>query len=111
MAVMTHAPHRPTTADYTALTEAAQDKFDHVMALADDTADQGEYIALMLAAAHIAGLDIPYGGEIRRCDCSCWCGTVFDLSDPDHHVIEQGNGYNLGRHQCPRCADTHPETA
>lgn len=110
MAVMTHAQTRPTT-DYTALPEDRQDQFDQLMERADDTADNGEYIALMLAAAHIAGLAINYGDEIRKCGCSCYCGTVFDPADPDAHVIEQGNGYNLGRTQCPTCADRHRETA
>ncbi|MFF8910568.1 hypothetical protein [Streptomyces olivaceoviridis] len=107
---MTHASVRPE-ADYNSLTLAAQDKFDHVMDLADNTADNGEYVALMLAAAALAGLDIPYGSEIRKCGCSCYCGTVFNPADPDAHVIEESAGYNLGRHQCPRCADQHRETA
>lgn len=111
MAVMTHARVHPSTADYTTLTTAQQDKFDQVMDRADDTADNGEYTALMLAAAHIAGLDIPYGAEIRKCGCSCYCGTVFNPADPDAHVIEHGEDYNLGRHQCPTCADHHRETA
>jgi len=111
MAVMTHARTHADTADYTALTRTQQDKFDHVMELADDTADNGEYVALMLAAAAIAGLDIPYGGEIRKCACSCYCGTVFDPATPGAHVIEHGQGFNLGRHQCPTCADRHCETA
>lgn len=111
MAVMTHAPARLDTADYTALTLTAQDKFDQVMDIADDTSDNGEFIALMLAAASLAGLDIRYGGEIRKCGCSCWCGVIFNPADPDAHVIEQGDGYNLGRHQCPTCADHHRETA
>jgi hypothetical protein len=107
---MTHASAR-LEADYNTLPAAAQDKFDQVMDLADNTADNGEFIALMLAAAALAGLDIPYGAEIRKCDCSCYCGTVFNPAEADAHVIEPGNGYNLGRHQCPRCADEHRETA
>jgi hypothetical protein len=107
---MTHARPR-TEADYNTLSAAAQDKFDQVMDLADNTADNGEYVALMLAAASLAGLDIPYGAEIRKCGCSCYCGTVFNPADPDAHVIEESAGYNLGRHQCPACADDHRETA
>ncbi|GAA3807864.1 hypothetical protein [Streptomyces chiangmaiensis] len=38
-------------------------------------------------------------------------GVIFNPADPDAHVIEEGDGYNLGRHQCPRCADQHQETA
>jgi hypothetical protein len=110
MAVMTHAQNQ-AEADYTTLDLSDQDRFDHVMELADDTADQGEFMALMLAAAVIAGLRTPYGGEIRRCACSCWCGVIFDPNTPGTHVIEHGQGYNLGRHQCPTCADRHQETA
>lgn len=111
MAVMTHARNQATTADYTALTLARQDQFDRVMDLADDTADNGEFLAFMLAAAAIAGLAIPYGGEIRRCGCSCYCGVIFDPNGPGAHVIEESGGYNLGRVQCPTCADRHEETA
>lgn len=107
---MTHAFARPE-ADYNTLTPSAQDRFDQVMDLADNTADNGEFTALMLAAAALAGLHIPYGAEIRKCGCSCYCGTVFDPADPDAHVIEESGGYNLGRHQCPTCADDHRETA
>ncbi|MBE4761797.1 hypothetical protein [Streptomyces caniscabiei] len=111
MAVMTHAHTQPTTANYRALTLDQQGKFDRLMELADDTADHGEYTALMLAAAYVAGLDIPYGAEIRKCGCSCYCGHIFNAADPDAHVIEETGGYNLGRVQCPTCTDRHRETA
>jgi hypothetical protein len=111
MAVMTHAHTHPTTANYTALDAAQQDKFDHLMDLADDTADHGEFNALMLAAAYVAGLDIAYGDEIRKCGCSCYCGHIFNPADQGAHVIEETGGYNLGRIQCPTCADRHRETA
>ncbi|NUS82737.1 MAG: hypothetical protein HOY75_08285 [Streptomyces sp.] len=107
---MTHASAR-LEANCNTLSAEAQAKFTDVMERADDTSDNGEFLALMLAAAYIAGLDIPYGAEIRKCDCSCYCGTVFNPADPDAHVIEEGDGYNLGRHQCPTCADRHRETA
>lgn len=111
MAVMTHAPKQATEANYRSLDPDQQDRFDEVMERADDTASNGELLALMLAAASLAGLHIEYGGEIRKCACSCWCPVIFDPDDPDAHCIEGGNGYNLGRHQCPRCADAHRETA
>jgi hypothetical protein len=107
---MTHAFAR-LEADYRSLTPAAQDRFDQVMDLADNTADNGEFTALMLAAAALAGLHIPYGAEIRRCGCSCYCGHIFDPAAPGAHVIEESGGFNLGRHQCPTCADDHRETA
>ena len=110
MAVMTHAQNQ-ATADHAALDLADQERFDRVMELADDQADNGEFLALMLAAAYIAGLRIDYGQEIRKCGCSCYCGVIFNPADPDAHVIEHGQGYNLGRHQCPTCADRHRETA
>jgi hypothetical protein len=109
MAVMTHARNQ-ATADYTAMDARDQDRFDHVMELADDTSDNGEFLALMLAAAFIAGLRIDYGHEIRRCACSCYCGAIFNPANPDAHVIAHSDGYNLGRHQCPLCADRHRET-
>ncbi|MCX4911888.1 hypothetical protein [Streptomyces sp. NBC_00878] len=110
MAVMTAAQTRPTTVDYNHLTLADQDLFDEVMERADDNPHDGEYLALMLAAAALVGLRIPYGGHIRKCACSCCCPVVFDPNDPDAHCIE-ADGYNLGRHQCPTCADRHRETA
>ena len=98
MALMTHALVHPATADYTTLDEDTQERFDHVMALADDHPDNGEFLALMLAAASLAGLRIDYGAEIRKCGCSCYCGAIFNPADPDAHVIEESAGYNLGRH-------------
>jgi hypothetical protein len=111
VAVMTHARTQPATANYTAMDLDTQERFDRVMELADDHPDNGEYLALMLAAAALAGLRINYGDDVRKCGCSCYCGVIFDPADPDAHVIEYGKGYNLGRHQCPRCADHHRETA
>lgn len=110
MAVMTHAHTQPRTTDYTLLDTDTQTSFDRVMELADDHADNGEYLALMLAAASLAGLRINYGDHIRKCACSCYCGVIFNPDDPDAHVIEH-DSYNLGRHQCPLCADRHRETA
>ena len=110
MAAITHALTRPE-ADYTALDLYDQERFDRVMELADDQRDNGEYLALMLAAASIAGLRIDYGGHIRKCACSCYCPVIFNPDTTDAHCIEASDGYNLGRHQCPRCADEHRETA
>lgn len=106
MTAMTHARTRPE-ADYRDLTEAQQDKFDALMEDADD-AGHWEYLALMAVAAVWTGLPM---GDIRKCGCSCVCPVIFDSEDPDAHVIEYGEGYNLGRHQCPTCADRHRETA
>jgi hypothetical protein len=109
MAVMTHAHHQ-AQANYSDLDLDTQERFDHAMELADDNRDNGEYLALMLAAAALAGLRIPYGADIRRCGCSCYCPVIFQTR-PDTHVIEYGQGYNLGRVQCDTCADDHRETA
>ncbi|MBZ6211712.1 hypothetical protein KVH31_35025 [Streptomyces olivaceus] len=101
---MTHA--RPSLeADYNALGTAQQDRFDQLMERAD-TAGPHDYQPLMDTLAVLTGIT----GEIRKCACSCWCPVIFD-ADRDGHVIEYGEGYNLGRHQCGRCADEHPETA
>ena len=107
MAVMTHTQNRPTTADYTALTPHQQDHFDHLMEQAD-TAGPADYAPLMTAIAALTGLTAT---EIRKCGCSCYCGAIFNADDPDAHVIEETGDYNLGRVQCPWCADQHRETA
>ncbi|MGW4270793.1 hypothetical protein ACWEGQ_00145 [Streptomyces seoulensis] len=104
---MTHAPARPE-GDYNTLTPAAQDHFDQLMEQADNARSNTDYLPLMAALAAIAGLPT---GEIRKCGCSCWCPTIFDADQPDADVIEESGGYNLGRVQCPTCADHHRETA
>ncbi|MCF0086642.1 MULTISPECIES: hypothetical protein [unclassified Streptomyces] len=101
---MTPAPTR-TEADYYTLPATSQDRFNALMEQAD-TAGPHDYPHLMTALALLTGIR----GEIRRCSCSCICGHIFDADDPDAHVIEYGDGYNLGRHQCPWCADQHPQT-
>jgi hypothetical protein len=102
---MTPAPTR-TEADYYTLTPAQQDDFNALMEQAD-TAGPHDYPALMTALTLLTGIR----GEIRRCSCSCVCGRIFDANTEGAHVIEDGDGYNLGRHQCPWCADQHLETA
>lgn len=110
MTAILHARNQAAEADYNAMDLDTQEHFDRVMELADDQPPNGEYLALMLAAAWIAGLRIEYGQHIRKCACSCYCPVIFDPTDPDAHCIET-DAYNLGRHQCPRCADEHRETA
>ncbi|CAL9668527.1 hypothetical protein SUDANB145_07289 (plasmid) [Streptomyces sp. enrichment culture] len=107
MAVMTLAPAHPE-ADYRTLTPAAQDRFNTLMEQAD-TAGPHDYQPLMDRINDLLGF--PENTEARACACSCVCSTVFDADNPDAHVIEYGEGYNLGRHQCPWCADQHLETA
>jgi hypothetical protein len=111
VSVMTHAQIRPTTADYRTLTPEQQDRFDALMEQADVAGSNYDYRPLLDAAAATVGLALPAGHEIRKCGCSCWCGHIFDANHPDAHVIEQSGGYNLGRIQCPTCADRHRETA
>lgn len=106
MAVMTHA-HAHLEADYNALPAHLQDTFDQLMEYAD-IAGPANYADVMGQIALLTGLPT---GEIRRCGCSCYCPVIFDAEHPDAHVIEYGKGYNLGRHQCPLCADHHRETA
>jgi len=105
VAVMTHASAR-LEANYNTLTIEDQNRFDELMEAAD-IAGPHDYPGLMLALAALTGLP---NGEIRKCACSCWCPAIFD-ADHNGHVIEYGEGYNLGRHQCGRCADDHRETA
>ncbi|WP_406740738.1 hypothetical protein [Streptomyces atratus] len=110
IAVMTHAPTQPTTVDYATLTPAAQDTFDRLMEQADITASATEYEALMTAAIAITGIGRPRYNEIFKCACPCTCPVIFDADAPDAHVIEESGGYNLGRLQCPTCADQHRTT-
>lgn len=109
MAVITNARPRlePGTADYNTLTETQQQHFDQLMEQAD-TAGPHDYAPLMDAVAILTGLRV---GDLRKCACSCCCPIVFDSNAVDAHVIEHGEGYNLGRHQCAWCADQHRETA
>ncbi|MFE0207070.1 hypothetical protein [Streptomyces sp. NPDC058985] len=104
MTVTTHVSTRPE-ADYRTLSNDDQDRFDQLMERADH-AGPHDYQPLMDALAALTGIT----GEIRKCACSCWCLVIFD-ADRNGHVIEYGQGYNLGRHQCPWCADQHRETA
>ncbi|MFD7995568.1 hypothetical protein [Streptomyces mexicanus] len=110
MAVMTHARAR-TNADYNALPAAVQDAFDALMEQADEAGTNQHFFEVMADAARLIGIPLPASGDIRRCGCSCVCGCIFDAEDPDAHVIEWTGGYNLGRVQCPTCADRHRETA
>lgn len=107
MAVMTAALVR-REANYNALTKAQQERFDQLMEQADEARSNTEYLPLMTALAALAGLP---AGEIRKCGCSCYCPVIFDANDDNAHVIEETGGYNLGRVQCPTCADWHRETA
>jgi hypothetical protein len=107
MAVATHALAR-LEADYNALTTEARNSFDQLMVQADTARSNEDYLPPMKALAALVGLP---AGELRKCACSCVCGCIFDADDPDAHVIEESAGYNLGRHQCPTCADRHRETA
>lgn len=107
MAVMTHALNQATEADYNQLTPEQQNDFDRLMEEAD-VAGPATYPLVMTAIAVLTGL--PYG-ELRKCGCSCWCPVIFNAEHPEAHVIQHGDGYNLGRHQCPTCTDHHRENA
>jgi hypothetical protein len=108
---MTHTQKTPTSVDYRDLTHAQQTRLDQLLEQADDTSDAGEYNALMLGAAALAGLHIEYGGEVLRCSCTCVCPAVFDNDHPDARTIEESGGFNLPIRQCPLCADRHPAPA
>lgn len=110
MAVMTHASVHPE-ADYNALSATIQDDFDHLMEQADNAGTTDHFRDVMARAANTIGMRLPASGDIRRCACPCICGHIFDAEHPDAHVIEWTAGYNLGRVQCPTCADHHRETS
>jgi hypothetical protein len=78
---------------------------------ADTAGTNGHFFDVMARTARLIGIQLPLSGHIRRCACSCVCGHIFDAEHPDAHVIEETGGYNLGRTQCPTCADHHRETA
>jgi hypothetical protein len=103
---MTHTQKRPSVG-YRDLTPATQQRLDQILELADDTSDSGEYNALMLGVAALAGLHIERGGEVLRCKCTCVCPAVFENA-ADARTIEPSQGFNLPIRQCPLCADRHP---
>ena len=108
---MTHAFVRPETVDYNALPPLIQDLFDDLMKKADNARTNDAFRYTMARAANTIGIQLPASGDIRKCGCSCYCGTVFDAEHPDGHVIEESPSFNLGRVQCPWCTDQHRETA
>ncbi|MEV6165771.1 hypothetical protein AB0L71_28430 [Streptomyces sp. NPDC052052] len=108
MSVISHARTHPATINYGDLTADQQTRFDDLMDQADNTASATTYDALMAAAIAITGIRTPRHSEILLCACPCTCGCIFDAHDPDALPTEQPDGYNLGRLQCPDCADAHP---
>ncbi|MFJ3283349.1 hypothetical protein [Streptomyces halstedii] len=107
-AVMTHTQNQATV-DYDTLPGRTQDLVDRLFAQADNTASAAEYEALMSSLIAITGITGVRDNEILKCACSaCHCDTIFDADDPDALITEEATGYNLGRLQCPDCADAHP---
>lgn len=107
-AVMTHTQNQATV-NYTDLPERTQTHFDRLMELADQAANATEYDTLMTALIAVTGITGVRHNDIRKCACpACYCDRIFDADDPDALVTEESNGYNLGRLQCPDCADDHP---
>ncbi|MEU5490286.1 hypothetical protein AB0G98_21425 [Streptomyces sp. NPDC020196] len=107
-AVMTHTQTQ-STVNYTHLPTGTQDLFDQLMEQADNTASNTEYTALMKALITVTGITGVRHGEILKCACACDCPAIFDADAPDALVTEPATGYNLGRLQCPDCADDHPQ--
>lgn len=99
-------PAPTQTVDYTTLHPAAQALFDQLMEQADNTANAVEYELCMKLLVALTGLRPRYN-DLRKCACDCNCPTIFDADHRDAHIIEQTDGYNLGRLQCPACADDH----
>lgn len=107
-AVMTHTRNQDTV-DYADLPTGTQDHIDLLLVLADNTASATEYEALMSSLIAITGITGVRDNDIRKCACSgCYCTRIFDADHPDALVTEEATGYNLGRLQCPDCADDHP---
>ncbi|WP_329047021.1 hypothetical protein [Streptomyces sp. NBC_01422] len=106
-AVMTHTRIQATV-NYTHLPTDTQNLFDQLMDQADNTASAAEYEALMASLIAITGVTGVRHGEILKCACGCDCPSIFDADAPDALVTEPADGYNLGRLQCPDCADDHP---
>ena len=108
-AVMTHAPTRATV-NYADLPTHVQNDFDKLMELADNAANATEYEALMTALIAVTGITGVRYNDILKCACTaCYCDHIFDADDSNALVTEEtGAGYNLGRLQCPDCADDHP---
>lgn len=116
MAVMTHAPiptiTLPIAADYTALTQAQRDAFDHWMNRADNAGAGQAYREAMDEAAHTAGMAAPDSHDIAVCDClteGCGCGAIFDAHETGV-VVTAPNApdCNLSALQCPPCSHDHP---
>ncbi|MEU6016926.1 hypothetical protein ABZ826_23615 [Streptomyces sp. NPDC047515] len=108
MSVITPARTHPATINYGDLNPGQQTLFDQLMEQADNTTSAAECDALMTALIAITGITGVRYNEILKCACPCICGCIFDADDPDALVTEEPTGYNLGRLQCPDCADAHP---
>lgn len=108
-ALLPHAQILPTTANYDLLDEDVAAQYDHYMGQADTTSSNDHYRSAMVAAAYFAGIQLPPDGEILKCACrTCYCALIFPANAPGTRTVDQSYGYNLGRIQCPGCADEHP---
>ncbi|MER5277726.1 hypothetical protein ABT025_18480 [Streptomyces sp. NPDC002809] len=107
-AVMTHTKN-PNSVSHSSLEQDRRDRFDKAMDEADNTADALTYHALMCVLIVFAGFTDPRVKEVLKCACqACYCDLIFDAEAPGALVTEAPTGYNLGRLQCPDCADDHP---
>lgn len=108
MSVISPARTHPAI-NYGDLTADQQTRFNQLMGKADNTTSADEFEALMTALIAITGITGVRDNSILKCACSaCYCDRIFDADAPDALVTEQPTGYNLGRLQCPDCADAHP---
>lgn len=105
---VTVMPTLRTAVDYAHLPVLTQERFDLLMERANTTASNEHYRDLMARAATTAGIQLPPDGEIAKCACTnCYCCLIFDANHADARPIGTSDGYNLGRIQCPDCADRH----
>jgi hypothetical protein len=103
-------PATAQTVDYHALTLWQQHQLDELLHQADTAGTLDHFNTLMSAATRAAGLSTP-SGEITKCACPrCYCTALFDPHAPEAHAFGEPTSYNLGRQQCPRCADEHLAT-
>ena len=100
-------PATAQTVDYNALTLSQQHQLDELLHQADTAGTLDHFTTAMAAATRAAGLTTP-SGEITKCACThCYCLRLFDPQDPEAHAFGEPTSHNLGRQQCPRCADEH----
>ncbi|MGW7283893.1 hypothetical protein ACWGH4_00080 [Streptomyces sp. NPDC054847] len=103
-------PATAQTVDHSTLPPWKQALFDQLIEQAQAAGTLDHFTTLMADATRAAGLPTP-SGEITKCACThCYCTALFDPHAPDAHAFGEPTSHNLGRQQCPACADDHLAT-